>query len=55
MFSVKMPEWDAELGGFAATADLGPRKTMLGHDGLYVDPCTDDPPTHRPPRRSREA
>jgi hypothetical protein len=47
VFSVKTPELDAELGGFATNGDLGPRKTMMPKGGLYVDPCTEDPPGYR--------
>lgn len=46
-FVVKTPELDAELGAFAGSGDLGPRKTMARRDGLYVDPCTDDRPGYR--------
>jgi hypothetical protein len=46
VFSVEMPQLDAELGAFTSSGDLGPRKTMpIG--GRYVDPCTDDPPGYR--------
>lgn len=41
VFSVRTLKLDAELGGFTASGDLGPRRTQPRR-GLYVDPCTED-------------